>query len=138
MTAVTARRAAARAAVGQDGHATYFGGELSEIALPHVRFFDVSRRKREVVVSVQVFYGIGQHYHVTLKQQGNPIWNRRHRRWQRPRYDKHDGRSVGDKFDTYKEAETFIRRVLRWVFPNHRAIRDDCTGRRWFYKRDGD
>ena len=139
ITVVKARRSAFKAAVGHDGFADYSGGELSKITPPHVRFFDVSRRKREVVVSVMTFYGIGEHYHVTLKQQENPVWNRYRRRWQSPRYDRDsDGRRVSEKFDTCKEAETFIRRVMRWIFPNHRAVRDDYTGRRWFYKRDGD
>ncbi len=139
MTMADARRSAFKAAVGRYGWADYHGGELSEITPPHIRFFDVSRRKREVTVSVMMFYGIGQHYHVTLRQQENPVWNRRYHRWQSLRYDKgSEGRRVDTKFDSYEEAETFIRRVMRWVFPNHRAMRDDATGRRWFYKRDGD
>ena len=66
----------------------------------------------------------GRHYHVKVKA---------------------PGRTVSDKFDTYREAETFARRVMRWVFPDHRVLKEEeCgldpipSGRRWFYGRDGD
>ena len=53
---------------------------------------------------------------------------------------------MSDKFDTYGEAEKFARRVMRWVFPDHRVLSEEecgeekiaASGRRWFYKRDGD
>ncbi|KKM96682.1 hypothetical protein LCGC14_1175520 [marine sediment metagenome] len=133
------RAEAKRNAVGKHGFATWMGGYLSEISEPHIRFFDVSRRKREAKVSILTFYPIGKHYYAKVREQDNPIWHPTKREWCSPWDDcKGDGRSVSRQCETYEEAEKFVRRVLRWVFPNHRYMRDDATGRRWFYKHDGD
>ena len=81
---------------------------------------------RGCAVFIRKWAGIGRHYHVKIREE--------------------DGRTITEKFDTYEEAETFARRVMRWVFPDHRILSEkECgeakihpSGRRWFYKRDGD
>lgn len=62
------------------------GGYLREIPKPHVRKFGSVAigallpdgriaEKRPVVVSIMKFYGIGQHLHVSIREDDNPIWN---------------------------------------------------------------
>lgn len=133
------RKQAKQNAIGQNGFAEHMGGHLSDLQEPHIRFFDVSRRKREVRISIQVFYGIGVHHYATLREQDNPIWHPIKQAWWRPWEDyKGAGSCISRQCNTYEEADKFIRRVMRWVFPKHKAIRNDATGRRWFYNRDGD
>ena len=53
----------------------FLGGHLKDIPLPHKRKFDDKRRRRKVSVHITTFPGAGVHYHVSLSEEDNPIWN---------------------------------------------------------------
>lgn len=134
------------------------GGKLSEIPKPHRRLFDDKRRKRKLKISVQVFYGIGRHYHVTVRQEDNPIWNPLTQAQASPSWrevqnmdygkeivgwqlawDDEDGhgKSVLDKFDTLTQAKNFIKKAVK-RFPNHKVVWNTDTETNLVYKSMGD
>jgi hypothetical protein len=39
------------------------------------------RKKRTVHVSIYKYYGIGQHFHVSLSEEDNPIWDVKEKSW---------------------------------------------------------
>lgn len=53
------------------------GGNLDEIPEPHVYFYPASGEKRKVTVKIMRYYGYGPHYHISLKEEDNPIWDNR-------------------------------------------------------------
>ena len=85
---------------------------------------------RGCAVFIRIWGGC-PHYHVKVRQEDVPGSS---------------GRTVSAKFDNYFRAETFARRVMRWVFPGHRVLSQEesgepktvPSGRRWFYRHEGD
>lgn len=125
------------------------GGYLKEIPKPHKRYFDDRRRRREVTIHITIYQGIGMHYHVTLSEEDDSIWNISSSEyyedevvgWQTARDDdRSKGESISEKFNTPRQAEAFVRKTLRRRFPRktHKYVYG-WTGqsRKWFYK-DGD
>ncbi len=120
------------------------GGHIKDIPLPHKRYFDDSRRRREVRVDILMFSGIGVHYYVYISEEDNHIWDISKDGGWRIAWDdeKGKGKNIRNKFNTPEQAEEFIREILRKQFPSktHKyRIDDDCMhmSQKWFYK-DGD
>ncbi len=76
-------------------------------------------RRKIVRVSICQFRGIGQHYHVLMRESGK-------------------GQSFSGKFNTRMAAETWVLRMARQHFPvpKYKLIHDSREGP-WFY-RPGD
>lgn len=119
-----------------------FGGYLKDIPLPHKRRFPSKEEKRQVYVSISKFYGIGIHYHVSLREEDNPILDTSKEKpiW-REAWDDEEGKGKHffDKFKTDAEMEDFIKKTQKKEFPKktHRLSFSDTVQKRWFY-RDGD
>ena len=116
------------------------GGDLVDIPNPHVRFYRDSRRKLPVRVSIGVFYGIGVHFHVTIRSDADPVWNAESECWTHPWDDlkRFRGDHVSSKFNTRKAAEEFVRLTLADRFPKKdHTYFEDFTRARWLY-REGD
>lgn len=122
------------------------GGHLKEIPKPHIRVWDKpGRKKRRVEVNITVFYGIGHHYHVNIREEENPILCscadaekvHHHKTWD----DKDaDGKTFDDKFNTEKEARNWVRKIFKKNFSRttHELVSGLGNDKlKWFYK-DGD
>ena len=127
---------------------------LSTIPEPHRWFYADRRRRRPVRVCVMKFYGVGQHFHVSIEEEDDAVWDSRDAAgwgkpgqpngWTRPRCSPRNGRRFDFKrrfFDTALEEarkillKHFPRKTHRWDFQNWSE--EGRRARRWFYK-EGD
>jgi hypothetical protein len=115
------------------------GGYLREIPKPHVRMFADKRRRRKVSVTIGVFYGIGHHYHVTMSEEDNPIWNCAENCWQFAWDDKnYRGRIETGIFGLETQAIDYVKRTARRYFPKHsHRLTKPFSSSRFFYKEEG-
>ena len=129
----------------------FTGGHLADLPKPHIPLYSKHSQKlgvrRPVHVSIMVFYGLGRHYYVDIREEANAFWDSRTDpvfrtgpHWARPwRLDpKHAGRSEHGRFDNMLDATRFVREVVKKYFPKTTHIVSDEQQRtRWFY-REGD
>lgn len=107
-----------------------------------IRMWPKCQRKRRVTISIIMFYGIGQHYWVSLKEDGNPVWNTEEGYWFEPWSDR-DPEGRGKRLDTQKfntliEAKRWIAETLAKEFPKKtHTYYNSNTYKRWYYK-EGD
>ena len=107
--------------------------------------FDDKRRKRTVTVRVMRFTGVGRHYHVSMTQENNPIWDLRDDPpffkgpcWRLARDDQEgNGLYISEKFRTWERAMAFIEKTCAKKFPGHRVVKD-YEEPTHIYKREGD
>ena len=99
-----------------------FGGHLSELPKPHFRRFGPHRKeKRPVKVSVHRYYGIGQHYWVTLREEENPIWDAEIGGWRQCwDDDKSKGRIESEQFLSLTSATLWVRKMQKKDYPPSR------------------
>ena len=123
-----------------------FGGYLKEIPKPHKRKFEDKRRKREVTVTITMFFGVGKHYYVGIREEDNPIWDSTveehgpigwHHAWDD---DGKNGERFSERFTIKEDAERYIKKKFKKHFPKktHKLVLDligETT--QWFYK-EGD
>ena len=116
-----------------------FGGKIEDCPQPFVRKFPYPRRKRSVRLTVMVWCGIGHHFHTSLREESNPIWNGE--AWQTSWSDPEcDGKSFFEAFETEIEARKWIHYTFDKHFSRktHKLVTDlDQKFVRWFYK-EGD
>jgi len=90
-----------------------FGGYLKDIPEPHKRMFP-GEKKRAVKVTVMKYDMVagGIHYHVTMEEGSNPIWDSSVEDW-RGAWDDDDlgGAIEHETTDTIGQATDFIKRV---------------------------
>jgi hypothetical protein len=94
------------------------GGYLKEVPKPHKRWYDDKRRKRVVQIEVMVFWGIGHHYYVNIKEDWNGIWNAKDELWQECWDDpKARGKQFDKKFDNCVLAAEWVKQIQKKHFP---------------------
>jgi len=115
-------------------HTSRFGGNLSDIPLPHRRYFDDKRRKREVRIILQTYFGIGTHYYIDLREEENPVWNPIDKVWQESWHDKDaKGLTFMGRFDTKQKAINWAYKMIQKHFPKHRVV-GWGQSIKWFYR----
>jgi len=50
------------------------GKSIASLPTPHTRYYPHPGKLRRVVVTVTKYYGIGQHYHVSIDESFNHVW----------------------------------------------------------------
>jgi len=118
-----------------------YGGWLKDVPKPHRRFYDDRRRKRSVEVSVSRFWGQGDHYYVTLRQDDNPIWDATDDFWilAWDDHDKGEGLRLSRKFANRVFAQEWIDEQMAKYFPGHKLLwLEENVSAKWFYKTEGD
>lgn len=135
------------------------GGHLSEISEPHVRRFgDVPigsklpdgtlAKKRQIEIFIMVFSGIGQHFHVSVREEDNPIWNSAPPDWVFSKAgtwqhawddDGGKGKMFSERFARRRDVVAWVKRTVKKHFSmkTHRLVWTSPKVRQWFYK-DGD
>ena len=119
-----------------------YGGKFEEIPEPHVYFWPASQTKRKVTVKIMRYYGYGPHYHVSMREEDNPIWDGRTDEyheggptgWVTP-WDSYPGKGRDDwSFEilrsTYKDrylARAAIQNILDEHFHGYEIEWDDYT-----------
>jgi len=96
------------------------GGYLAELPKPWKRMFP-GRSKRRVSVSIYKYYGLGQHYWVSLHEEGNPIWDRANKCWRSAWDDKSDdtkGRLFSRRCLSLVSARSYVEKIQKKFFPN--------------------
>jgi len=97
------------------------GGHLKDIPKPHRRWYDDKRRKRTVEIEVMVFWGIGHHYYVNIKEDYNGIWNTKEETWQECWDDKNArGKQFDKKFSNIIEARLWVETIRKKHFSKGR------------------
>ena len=123
----------------KSGH-SILGGTLKEIPRPHVRRFP-KYGSRPVDIRIMKFYSIGRHYHVSIHESNNPIWDRKRKAWVTPWSDERGrGRSINEKFNTVEVAEAFVKETVKKNFNGSKyEVSYEGEGKfpKWLY-RDGD
>lgn len=82
---------------------------------------------RRVSISIQSFWGAGgEHYHVTISESDNPLWNHERECWQECWDDKDQDRKgaiTWEKFDRLSEALDFVLALVKekYQLPDWRA-----------------
>lgn len=137
--------------IGMSFAMTTTGGYLREIPEPHRRKWPESKERRTVSVSLGRFTGF-PHWHVTIREEDNPIWDSRDAaEWKRPGeaigwtlcWDDHSaerkGKTFDGTFDSQSEAMRFIEQVTQEYFPleTHRVF-INCEDAEFYYARVGD
>jgi len=133
-----------------------YGGHLKDVPEPHRRYYADRRRRRPVRVRIMKYYGIGLHYHVSIEEEADAVWDSsvnqhsgKPNGWRRCWDDKTPGAKgefVTFKRRTHLEALAEARRVLLRRFPKRThswRLESLCgdevpRGARWFYKNEGD
>lgn len=115
---------------------------MADFKEPIQRLFDDSRRKRQVQIIVTRFWGAGQHYYVSLKEEPNWIVNPEDGGLVSPFDDTpaNKGRELNKKFNSTSEAQRWIEMMFRGCFKNRKRDFSKYQGNvspRWFYK-EGD
>lgn len=112
------------------------GGHLADIPEPHIRKFPNPFVKREVKITISRYYGYGEHYYVSVKEESNPIWNGS--TWV-DAWDDKEGKGLDDLqlyFDrdekearisamAYELAIGKAKMILKKYFPDHQVKWDD-------------
>ncbi len=117
------------------------GGSIKDLPEPHIRKFDDKRLKRKLIVNITVYYSLGRHYYVSVREEFNSIYDAKEKGG-RDCWDDEIGKGKNfyiPKFDNRLEMEKYLRRLKRWVFPKHKFEYNTCGNitKKWFY-RDGD
>jgi hypothetical protein len=128
-------------------------GSIAEIPPPHLRKFPSDTETRKVTVTISRWGGIwgGGHYHITLREEPNPVWDSRNRDygdhsvigWRTPEDDLDGmGREFKSVFKTQNAAQSWARGIISTHFENgqghYEIIKMGGIRCRWFYKREGD
>ena len=104
-----------------------FGGNVKDYPGAKRRF--PGKRKREVTVSVRMYYGIGKHYWVSVKEKDNPIWDGEH--W-RTCWDDFEGRGriESQSFLSMVSAQQWLESLKKKEFPKktHKWMPIDFSG----------
>lgn len=103
--------------------ASFFGGNIKDY--PKARRLFPGKKKRHVSVSVRSYYGIGKHYWVTMKEEGNPIWDTKEKAW-RECWDDTIGRGhiESKSFLSMVSAKLWIERISKTLFPRKTHVID--------------
>ena len=124
---------------------TLHGGKLKEIPKPWKREFPSKTKKQRVYTNIHSYRGFvpgAIHWHASLEEENNLIWNRKKRCWQMAWDDeKAKGRCfLGAAFMSQVEAHDWIEQMRQDNFPErtHVLVEEHGTNRRWIYKRSGD
>jgi hypothetical protein len=51
------------------------GGWLKDVPDPHIYYWPGAEDKRKLYARIMRYYGIGPHYHVSISQEDNPVWD---------------------------------------------------------------
>ena len=123
----------------------WMGGYLKDIPLPHRRFWPGAPRKKSVRIRIMRYYGQGPHYHTSLKEEHNPIWDTIEGTW-RESWDDEEGRGrdewgIADwpnGLRSYQLTKIKIEEILAREFPpeKYEYVWDDMTDER--YEKEGD
>lgn len=114
--------------------ATGYGGYLRDLPEPVVRFWptdDPKAPRRKVELSINRF-SIGRHYHISLKEEHNPVWNPSTLSWEIP-WDDEEGRGktefffawnydIEHRYSSYYLARVALERLVEEHFPDHAVI----------------
>ncbi len=123
---------------------------LEVIPKPHRWYYDDRRRRRHVRVCIMKFYGVGHHYHISIEEDDDAVWDSRDAAswgrpgepcgWTQPRGNPRGGRRFDFKRNYYDAAARAALLILRREFPRrtHEWSLDNLTeegskSRRWFY-----
>ena len=115
---------------------------------PYIRLYDDLHVKRPIRVSIAKFYGIGQHFFVTMTAGFNYVVDEEGKRWQcrddmegEFRYPGGDLEGFlwlpSGRFNTIEEAEQFIEHELSQLNMDRFTVDYDACEGKWTYK-DGD
>lgn len=130
----------------------FYGGWYKDVPLPHQHYWPAGTpyNKRKAYFSINVYYNIGRHYHISFRLEQNPYWNPDRQLWQKPwDYDEHFSEfevSEGASFDFHYQAKVWAREMLaRYCQPledfeiviSDNTI-EDAAGLTWFYTTTGD
>ena len=108
---------------------SYFGGHIKDY--PNARRMFPGKKKRLVSVSIHKYYGIGAHFHVTLSEENNPIWDAKEKGWRECWDDtKAKGRIEFTRAQSLTSARAWIEKTMAKEFPpkTHRLDRTDLAG----------
>ena len=106
--------------VPEGGTRFCIGGHIKQVPKPHKRWYDDKRRKRPVKITVMGFWGLGRHYYVSIKEDGNGIWNTKEKTWQECWDDPAArGQQFDKKFDNMVLAAEWVRTMTKKHFPKH-------------------
>lgn len=111
------------------------GGNLVDIPEPHRFLYDDPKLTPLVFVESHIWSGIGIHYHTSIKEDENPVWNEAEKHWQQP-WDHKSRWSVDEKFNTPEEARAFVIKTLKKQYKKKKirvCVRSSGV-RSWFYK----
>jgi hypothetical protein len=97
------------------------------------RLFDEPGYKPKIHIGIRKYYGIGNHYWVTVQEEYNPIWDGQGWRvcWDDPL----KRRDFTDAFNTKKQAEKWLKEIINSHFKDFQIEIEPYS--EWFYK-DGD
>ena len=114
-----------------------FGGYLKDLSKPYKRQFPCDR-KREVLARVSKYYGVGVHYHISITEEENPIWDKKENCWRTCWDDKSketEGKRFDDSFIDYDGAEKWIKEIFEKNFSSktHLLRFDFEEEKKWFY-----
>jgi hypothetical protein len=113
-----------------DAGSSRHGGYLAEIPEPHVRMFPGPRKRVVRVMPARIF----RHYHTSMREQDNPIWDGRPKRgvltgpawttaWDD---DEGKGRTLFEIFDNLTQVGLWVAKMTKLYFPakTHEVIDD--------------
>jgi len=110
---------------------SYYGGNIAELPKPRRRRYGTRKReKRPVKVSVHKYYGLGQHYWVSLHEDDNPIWDKKEKGW-RFCWDDNEGkgRIFSEPFLSMLSAQLWIEEMVKTEFPKkHFELNTNLNG----------
>lgn len=122
-----------------------YGGDIKEYTKK--RWFDDPSKLRVVEISIEMFYSIGKHYYVTMKECSNPLLAKANSKygpvWGSPFHDDDRPMYWSNKFDSDDQARAYISKTLiehygtkKKVIISLRTLQG-AKELKWFYK-DGD
>jgi hypothetical protein len=110
---------------------------LSKFPLPIRRYFqEHPNTKRSVTATVSAFTGYGTHFHVVLREEDEPVFNRRTDQWEVPSRDPAgEGKERMMKFRSRRTAMRWIEATFEaeFSYDTHQlSVRDEHDGI-WHY-----
>lgn len=123
------------------------GGHIEDIPKPHIRKWPTSKQKRSITIRIMRFDSMRKHYHVSINQESNPIWDATENEFDPGKpigwttaWDDLEGHGLNeweliDKEPGFQhtyilkiEAEKAVEKIVKKYFPDHEIYFDNLTG----------
>jgi hypothetical protein len=117
----------------RNAHGSRHGGHLADIPLPHIRKYPGNEGPRPVEVSVAQYAGF-PHWHVTINESSNPIWDEATEYWTTAWDDRSEetrGRIFHQQCQTQGEAKNWIALIISTEFNNGEGYAFNFTDDEW-------